>query len=241
MIAFNRNPRRILGSIEQPSQELVRNTLGLVNASVEDAIRYGGELTRAAISAMHLRNDRKNIIVDVKVHMLMPGFFAAIPGWHTDGVPRGESLNPLAKAPPNLEAQVAIENWRTAVQPGRELRPTHYHMLVTGSGCLTEFLESPFDLDETAPSTRGPLLYAGMNEQVNAALKSTPVRHVQSVPSCAVVEFDWWDIHRGVEATQHEWRYFIRVAELDLAEPERDLRKVIRTQQQVYAPQNFGW
>ena len=61
------------------------------------------------------------------------------------------------------------------------------------------------------------------------------------VPSCRVLEFDWWDIHRGVEATAHEWRYFIRVAETDVAEPERDLRKVIRTQHQVYAPKDFGW
>lgn len=231
MMIFNRRPLKYGGEIEVPSVELVRNTLGLVNASIEDAIRYGGELTRAAISAMQLRNDRKHIIVDVKVHMLMPGFYAAIPGWHTDGVPRGSSLNPLAKEPPNKWAQEEIEQGE---HPG--LRPTHYHMLVTGSGCLTEFVEGPVRLKTTGQRWRSAALYADMNEQIEEMKPP-----VIEVPSCQVVEFDWWDIHRGVEAKKHEWRYFIRVAELDLAAPERDLRTVIRTQHQVYAPQHFGW
>lgn len=228
---FNRRPLTFGRTIEQPRQELIRNTLGLVNASIEDALRYGGDITRAAIGAMDIRNDRKNIIVDVKVHMLMPGFYAAIPGWHTDGVPRGPDLNPLAKAPPEKWVQEEIE---AGERPG--LRPTHYHMIVTGLGCLTEFVKGPINMPTVDPRWRTAALYAAMDQQVEEAKPVT-----LAVPSCQAVEFDWWDIHRGVEAQIHEWRYFIRVAELDLAEPERDLRKVIRTQHQIYAPKHFGW
>lgn len=228
MTVFNRNPLGVGVRIEAPDQALVRNTLGLVNASIEDAIRYGGELTRAAIGAMNLRNDRKHLIVDVKVHMLMPKFYAAIPGWHCDGVPRGETWSPLEKAPPRMDVQTAISDGKKP-----PLRPTRFHMLVTGDGCLTEFVDVPnIDID-LATDAR---LYADMNREL---LKRDPP--VRPVPSCQVIEFDWWDIHRGVEATMHEWRYFVRVAEIDIAEPERDLRKVIRTQHQVYAPQDFGW
>jgi hypothetical protein len=62
-----------------------------------------------------------------------------------------------------------------------------------------------------------------------------------TVPSCAVVEFDWHDLHTGVIATHVEWRYLIRVTETDYLQPCSDLRRVIRTQQNVYIPTEFGW
>lgn len=40
----------------------------------------------------HLEHDVKNYVVDVKVHMLMPGEFPCIPNWHRDFVPRDENL-----------------------------------------------------------------------------------------------------------------------------------------------------
>jgi hypothetical protein len=91
---FNRNDFEFGRTISQPSEELIKNTPSLHNASLEDAIKYGGELTKQAISAMNLTFTKKHIIVDTKVHMLMPNFSPALSGWHTDGVPRGESLNP---------------------------------------------------------------------------------------------------------------------------------------------------
>lgn len=81
-----------------------------------------------------------------------------------------------------------------------------------------------------------------MSKAVNALIDRAPGGDwTIRAPSCQVVEFDWWDIHQGVVATKKEWRYLIRVMETDFCEPERDLRNVIRTQQQVYAPIDFGW
>lgn len=227
MIAFNRNPLRFGERIEQPSAELVANTLGLINASPEDALRYGGYLTRAALSAISISNARKYVVVDTKIHMLMPGFMPAIPGWHTDGVPRGPTGDPLAKAPPDLEAQQRIE---------ADGRGTRFAMLVTGTGCRTEFVGTRLNL-EPDDSWKTPHLYAGLSEQVDRL--SPPVI---TAPSCGVVYFDWWDIHRGVPATAHEWRFFLRVTESDLVAPWTDLRRVIRTQQQTYVRSDrFGW
>jgi hypothetical protein len=64
---------------------------------------------------------------------------------------------------------------------------------------------------------------------------------VTTIPTCTVMEFDWWDIHTGVIATKKEWRFLIRVTESDYYEPQKDLREVIRCQSQVYSPYNFGW
>jgi len=63
---FNRNEPVFGQAIEQPSQELIKNTLGLHNASLEDALKYGGELTRQAIGSMNLTMSRKYITVDTR-------------------------------------------------------------------------------------------------------------------------------------------------------------------------------
>lgn len=222
-VLFNRNPLTYAGKIEQPSLDTLKGTLGLWNASMEDAIKYGGELTRAALSAMNIRNDRKHVIVDTKIHMLKPGMCPAIPGWHVDGTPRGEAPNyTWHTGMPDLYAQ-------------EEMRAPRFHLLVTGEGCLTDFINEPIALD--MPNKTGKM-FKMMSEQLDEKKDSL---NIITAPSCQVVEFDWWDIHAGVSATKSEWRYLIRVTESDFAAPQTDLRDVIRMQQQVYAPLQFGW
>lgn len=223
---FNRNEIKLGGTIEQPSTETIKNTLGLWGASLEDALKYGGDLTRDALGVMDLKFDRKYIVVDTKIHMLMPNFSPAINGWHTDGVPRGDGLDPQAKAAPNIEAQ-------------EKLNDTRFHLLVTGSGCLTEIVKDRnIELHvPNAPSTR---LYKDLDMQVKRGVENGTLT-AEEVPSCTAVEFDWWDLHTGKEATKHEWRYLIRVTETDYMPPQTNLRDIIRTQQNVYLPHNFGW
>lgn len=40
----------------------------------------------------HLEFEIAEYLIDVKVHMLMPGEYPCIPNWHTDFVPRDENL-----------------------------------------------------------------------------------------------------------------------------------------------------
>ena len=216
--------------IDQPPTELIKNTLGLWNASVEDALKYGGDITRAAIGAMNLRNDRKNVIVDVKVHMLMKGQCPAIPGWHTDGVPRHPNGSPAGGFPPDLKRQ----------RDDRELTAPRYHLLVTGEHCLTEYVPFPMTMNIPQGMQSSSDLYAWMTEEVNTEL-AEHFTQGKSFPSCQVTEWDWWTIHQGTIATGFEWRYLIRATETDYLEPERDLRNVLRTQQNVYVPMKFGW
>ncbi len=225
-LLFNRNPIYTWKSIPQPSNELVKNTLSLWNCSVEDAIKYGGDLTKAAIGAMNIRNDKKYVVVDTKVHMLMKGMYPAIPGWHTDGVPRGINNDPQAKEPPNIWLQEKMQSPR-------------FHLLVTGEGCLTDFFVDPIALD--VPEEPTTELYKLVSDQCNKIFSIPTVLRKVTIPSCRVVEWDWWNLHTAVPAKQYEWRFLIRVTETDYQQPEVDLRKIIRTQQNVYVPESFGW
>lgn len=224
-VRFNRNPLQYAGNIEQPTAAEVKSTPSLFRASLDDAIKYGGDLTRAALNAMNIRGDRKYIIVDTKVHMLMPTFMPAIPSWHTDGAPRGAKPHPLAKGAPDIFLQ-------------EELPDSRFHLLVTGYGCLTEFVSEPTTL--FVPEEPTTQLYAHIDKSIEG-MKRQGWDKIISVPSCHVVEFDWWDIHRGIKATAHEWRFLIRVTESDHQKPNTDLREIIRTQQQVYVPERVGW
>lgn len=224
-LLFNRNPLIYGKSIEQPSTDTLKNTPQLWNASLDDALRYGGDLTKAAIGSMNLKFDRKYIVVDTKIHMLMPKFYPAIPNWHTDGVPRGKELKPEVKDYPNILEQ-------------QNMTTSRYHLLVTGEGCLTQFINKPLMLD-CYEGSENYNLYEDIGSQLKKYNKED--LDIVTVPACTSVEWDWWNIHRGVQATKHEWRYLIRVTETDHLQPQTDLRQILRTQIQVYVPESFGW
>lgn len=223
---FNRKPTQVGKSIPQPSQEMIKNTPALHQASLDDAIRFGGELTRQAIGAMDLQFNRKHIIVDTKVHMLVPKSCPALGGWHNDGVPRGSELNPMVKKAPNIQSQ-------------EDLRESTFHLLVTGEGCLTKFLhQTNVELD--VPDVPDPVLYRMVDQQVAEKVASGELTEYE-IPTCTAVKWTWWDLHTAQPAKVHEWRFLIRVTETDLHEPKTDLRDIIRTQQQIYMPYNVGW
>lgn len=222
---FNRGEVQFGNKIEKPSQDDIKNTQGLWNASFDDAFRFGGDVTRAALQAMNIRGDKKHIVVDVKTHMLMPGMIPAIPGWHTDGVPRGgKSLSPASGAP-HIHMQEGTESPR-------------YHLLVVGGDCPTKFIASR---NINLVTENLPNLYAGISSQV-CEMDGKGLLDTYDAPDGQVVEWDWWELHTAQQARAPGWRYLIRVTETDYLEPQKDLRLVLRNQQQVYLPtEKFGW
>lgn len=225
-MVFNRTEPILGKSFKQPSQELIKNTLGLHNASLEDALKYGGELTRQAIGAMNLTFTKKYITVDTKIHMLVPNMCPAIGGWHNDGVPRGETLDPNVKSKPNIQAQEKMDS-------------SVFHLLVTGDSCLTQFIKER-NIELEVPKEPDTSLYRMINKQVAEKVKNSELSTYE-IPSCTAVQWDWWELHTGVPAKNHEWRFLIRVTESDHLKPKSDLRDIIRTQQQGYMPVGFGW
>lgn len=225
-VKFNRNPLIKAKSMEQPTDLEVKNTFSLWNASYDDAVRYGGDITREALRTMNIRHDRKHIVIDTKIHMLMPGWSPAILGWHTDGAPRDINGNPNGVFEPDTFAQDKTDRFN------------RYHILVTGTGCLTQYINK--EMLVPIPDKPSSDVYSIMSKFVQGEVKENP-NLVSSLESCTAYEFDWWNIHTGVLASKKEWRYLIRVCESDFYAPRKDLREVIRMQSQIYSPADFGW
>ncbi len=73
--------------------EVIKDEPLLYSASPDFAKSYGGPLTRAVLFKARSWFEREpppgyHWVIDTRSHMLMPGQYPAIPGWHCDGVPR---------------------------------------------------------------------------------------------------------------------------------------------------------
>lgn len=66
--------------MEQPEGIEIKNTFGLWSSSLDNAIKHGGDLTIEAIKTFDFKFDRKHIVIDTKIHMLISGFSPAILG-----------------------------------------------------------------------------------------------------------------------------------------------------------------
>jgi hypothetical protein len=231
-IRFNRTPLQYGNTISAPSDLEIMNTPTLRQASLDTATRFGGTLTRRALDAMNLRFDRQYIVVDTKVHFLMKGWCPSVPGWHTDGVPRGKELDPAGSGLPNMKVQ---DEW---AREG-DIRPPRYHLLVSGTSSLTSFLKER-DLSLFVPNEPDDNLYALITAEVNADL-GTRFNKI-SIPDSQVVEWDWWEIHSAEWATHRGWRYLIRVTESDFLEPRKTLDDVFRYQNMAFVKSDeVGW
>jgi hypothetical protein len=83
-------------------------------------------------------------------------------------------------------------------------------------------------------------LYTNMTRIINQKIEHTGLNVFDS-PANTVLEWDWWNIHTAQLATARGWRYLIRVTETDHIEPRTNPADFIRTQNNVYAPMDFGW
>ncbi|QUU29306.1 hypothetical protein SSEA_SKINNY_127 [Mycobacterium phage Skinny] len=226
---FNSNPVELGPCVDLTTDQrkLIEATPNLRRASLSNAILYGGPLLRILLAQAPITGTHKNVFVDTKVSMLMPGWWPAIPGWHTDGVPRyrevagGRVLDLAGK--PSLPMQV------TSHHDG--YRPI-YHTIHVGNDCATEFLDGllrmPIDHDEDEQ------MYAEMTRKVN---ECTTLRKLRAQEG-RWHSWDWWNIHQATQATERGWRLLIRVTESDQAPDPHDF---IRPQNQVYVPKEFGW
>lgn len=208
------------------TQDDIKDTPGLWNAPLDVATLLGGRITQAALASMNLGFDYKHIIVDVKTHLLQPGMFPAIPGWHTDGVPRGGSLSP-AKGLPDITKQT-------------QARSPRYHLMILGADCPTIFIKNRNVVLEVPdePSTN---LYKNISEQCASSRSSGNIETYEITPG-VIYEWDWWELHTAQASKSAGWRYLIRVTETDYLEPQKDLNQIFRKQQQVFLTSDkFGW
>lgn len=163
-------------------QTTVKNEPMLHRATRSFAEDHGGPLTHRFLAAL----DWNEVVIDSRVHMLMPGMYPCIPGWHHDDVPRSR-----ADGQPNYETP--------------EYKSEHC-MAFWGDCSLTEFALGEHEI--TIPPI-GEKIYKALSPQVERLCVSGELKRV-TAPECRLIFFDWQAWHRGSETTKPGFRFFIR-------------------------------
>lgn len=195
------------------------------------AWKNGGPITRAFLAsifnitladeALWVLRDSKvgNYCFDSRVHMLMPGWFPCIPGWHHDDVIRSRS-----DGQPNYDA------------PGNS---KHILALVNGDICPTEFAVGCADYPDVPIG--GPPVYMVWHRQVEQDIKEGVLRR-ETAPSNRLIHFDNQAFHQGTRAVKNGWRWFGRLTWDAGYEEGRPHHNEIRKQVQVYLENPMeGW
>jgi hypothetical protein len=201
----------------QFTQEQVKNEPMFFNSDFGFCARNAGPITKAFIETFvdhHVVSSYANYIFDSRVHMLMPGWFPCIPGFHHDDVPRGENGQPNYDSP--------------------EYLAQHCMGLVNGEICPTEFAEGKA-IFEKVPE--GEIVYKHWHKEVEKKLIREELLSTDA-PSNHLVYFDWQTWHQGTRAVKNGWRWFGRIS----WNTGRKATNEIRRQVQVYMDDPFkGW
>lgn len=174
------------------SQTLIIAEPLLYSASLEFAACYGGPLTRAVLRKLPNWDPPNGFhwVVDTRTHMLMPGQYPAIPGWHCDGVPRGNYT-----AQPDLN-QLRDDVWHVVA-----------HVSTHPEGVSnTQFITEPYEID--CDESR---VWASVHEH----LKRTDVELSGSVLTPgdgAITRFKMPTLHRATPAKHRGWRWWFRAS-----------------------------
>lgn len=201
----------------KPNQDEIRHIPQFFRASADYAYRLGGEHIRGIIDALPLSPGFKYISIDVRVHMLMPGWLPCIGGWHCD-----DFYRPTEKQP-DLNSIV------------KDNKYCKHHTIVFGPVAMTEFAVTPITLYvPTDEELKGANLYGFFNKKLNDFIEKKAIETKRCTDG-QMISFDSFDFHRGMESEGSGWRMFLRATESNHWEPKNE----IRTQTQVYL-KDFG-
>lgn len=214
-------------------EQYVKNEPMLFSATPRFAWENGGPITREFLAlffgitladeAGWVLRDSKcgNFSFDSRVHMLMPGWFPCIPGWHHDDVPRSRS-----DAQPNYHTP--------------EYHAKHVLALVNGDICPTEFAVGKTAYQDTPLFSPHPI-YKVWHDQVEQDILEGVFERV-SVPTNRLIHFDARAFHQGTRAVKRGWRWFGRLSWDSGYEQGRPHFNEVRRQVQVYLEHPMeGW
>lgn len=204
----------VIGQLPYFQEAEIKAEPMLFSASWLFAIKKGGPLTRMFLRLVddHIKEP---VVIDSRVHMLMPGWFPCIPGWHLDDVPR---TRPDGQ-PDHLNLAYKSE----------------HICCVMGSASLTQFVDSEVVLEDVP--VHGGVVYGKWNREINNLIGDGEVEP-ETIKEGNIIQFDWQTLHRGMPATKNGWRWFIRMS----WNTDREIKDEIRQQTQVYLPApEAGW
>ncbi len=180
------------------------------NSNLDFARNNGGPITKAFIDALPTHWKYYNCVFDSRVHMLMPGWYPAIPGFHHDDVPRTKA------------------NFDQPDYDDLKYKSEHIMALVNADICPTLFVTGKIKVPAVP---RGDLVYRKWDSVVKEIIKNKGCETLKC-PDKQFIEFNWETFHTGEKAVKNGWRWFGRVSRN--TDRVRNITNEIRKQTQVY-------
>lgn len=187
----------------------IKNEHMFFNSDLDFAFDKGGPITRNFIN--NLPKDWHNdVVFDSRVHMLMPGWYPAIPGYHHDDVPRNGTKN----GQPNYD--------------NPEYLSEHIIGLVNADVCPTHFAVGEAEFKSVL---EGALVYRQWHKEVIDHIEAGNLSKWEA-PDRTLLKFDWQTWHTGTQAVGNGWRWFGRVSRK--TGRSKSITNEIRVNAQVY-------
>ncbi|MBL4864745.1 MAG: hypothetical protein JKY67_00025 [Pseudomonadales bacterium] len=193
-------PSRLIDTqlVVTASEDEIRDEPMIFWGSFDWAYKNGGPLTRQAIVHMCKIWPDCDGVIDTRSHMLMPGMYPCIPGWHLDGRPRyPETGQPIFS----------------------EDKAGSAMLCVIGPSALTEFVVEDIEISKWSATHT----YKSCSEQIAEMRPST-----QTVKSGHLYQFDGHTWHRGMPSEHRCWRWFFRASINDGRSPVNELRTQVQ-------------
>lgn len=187
------------------------------NCDIDFAYKHGGPITKSFIDSLPYIWKEMPIVFDSRVHMLMPGWFPSIPGWHHDDVPR--PTIPTGK------------HFITAGQPDYDnpsYHSEHILGLVNATICPTQFIVGKCEMPAIQD---GDLIYRTWHNEIESLVSKKKVEVVEAKDR-TLYYFDCDTFHTGIQAIGNGWRWFGRVSAS--TDRTKKITNEIRRQAQVY-------
>lgn len=216
-VVFNSDVKNVGEFAKEISNDQIKNEPMFFNSSIKFAYEMGGVITRSFIDNLPDWWDKEKCVFDSRAHMLMPGWYPAIPGYHHDDVPR-------QKIPVG-------QHFATAGQPDYDnmrYRSKHILGLVNAEICPTVFIVGNCEM---SPIEDGELVYRKWHNEIVDKISSGVVHEIVAKDRCLYF-FDWETFHTGQKTVSNGWRWFGRVS-CDTERVEQ-ITNEIRKQVQVY-------
>lgn len=179
------------------TNEKIKKEPMFFNCDFQYAYENGGEITKSFLDSLPEDWKKQSLVFDSRVHMLMPGWFPAIPGWHHDDVPRAEI--PTG------------QHFITGGQPDYDnpkYKSEHILGLVNSEVCPTEFALG----NCLMPAIKdGELIYRQWHKEVEELIEDNILEKVKCEDR-QLYYFDWQTFHTGTKAVSNGWRWFGRVS-----------------------------
>jgi len=204
---FKPNLRELGSFATDISNIVIKNEPMFFNCDIQYAYENGGAITKSFID--NLPDDwKKNVVFDSRVHMLMPAWYPAIPGWHHDDVPRP------------LNGQPDYDN--------PSYQSEHIMGLVNADVCPTQYINSECIMPAVPDDE---VIYKKWHIEIEKLIKENKVEVVEANDR-TLIYFDCNTFHTGIGARSNGWRWFGRVSRN--TERVEKITNEIRVNCQVY-------